>query len=516
MITDPLKTSTKEVEEIKKRITQDPKFRKALAMRSHFWFFYIYFPHYIEFEPAEFHKEIFSLTGDEKVRFAVIVAFRGSGKSTIMSLSYPIWAIIGNQQKKYPLLIGQTQQQARQMLANIKSEFETNEVLIKDFGPFEQYALTWRADSLVLPQHEARISAISAGENIRGLRHKQTRPDLIICDDVEDSDSVRSRENRDKSYKWLIGDVVPAGDIKTKTIVIGNLLHEDALVMRLKESIDSGKRAGVFKAYPLKDVSGKILWPGKFPNEKTVEMQRKLVGDDVLWEREFLLNIIPDDYTIVQREWIRYYDKLPDSNKIRPRLAAVGVDLAISEKSTADYTAMIAAYVYDFGNDLKIYILPYPVNRRLRFPKTVEEISKMSERIRINARPLILVESVGYQDALIHLLEIKNMRVEGVKVAGRDKRERLSLTTDYIQTGKVLFPKKGAELLVQQLTGFGVEKHDDLADAFSILMSKIIETDRGATPSLDPDSGKGGTIFSLSKIDRVLGHSGPVTLDMQF
>ena len=108
------------------------------------------------------------------------------------------------------------------------------------------------------------------------------------------------------------------------------------------------------------------------------------------------------------------------------------------------------------------------------------------------------------------------MWVEAVKVGGRDKRERLSLTTDYIQTGKVLFPKKGAELLVQQLTGFGVEKHDDLADAFSILMSKIIETDRGATPSLDPDSGKGETIFPLSKIDRVLGHSGPVTLDMQF
>ena len=200
MITDPLKTSTKEFEEIKKRITQDSKFRKALAMRSHFWFFYIYFSHYIEFEPAKFHKEIFSLTEDEEVRFVTIVAFRGSGKSTIISLSYPIWAIIGNQQKKYPLLIGQTQQQAKQMLANIKSELETNEVLIKDFGPFEQYADTWRADSLVLPQYGARISAISTGENIRGLRHKQTRPDLIICDDVEDADSVRSSDVFPRGY----------------------------------------------------------------------------------------------------------------------------------------------------------------------------------------------------------------------------------------------------------------------------------------------------------------------------
>ncbi|MCX6782804.1 MAG: hypothetical protein NTZ20_02285 [Candidatus Levybacteria bacterium] len=41
-----------------------------------------------------------------------------------------------------------------------------------------------------------------------------------------------------------------------------------------------------------------------------------------------------------------------------------------------------------------------------------------------------------------------------------------------------MFPNNDrAKDLILQLTGFGVEKHDDLADAFSLLILKIIEND---------------------------------------
>ena len=45
------------------------------------------------------------------------------------------------------------------------------------------------------------------------------------------------------------------------------------------------------------------------------------------------------------------------------------------------------------------------------------------------------------------------------------------------QLFKVLFPEHGAEPLILQLIGFGVEKHDDLVDAFSLLLGQIIEKD---------------------------------------
>ncbi len=38
-----------------------------------------------------------------------------------------------------------------------------------------------------------------------------------------------------------------------------------------------------------------------------------------------------------------------------------------------------------------------------------------------------------------------------------------------------MFPSQGAEQLINQIVNFGVEKHDDLADALSILILDFIE-----------------------------------------
>jgi phage terminase large subunit-like protein len=54
-----------------------------------------------------------------------------------------------------------------------------------------------------------------------------------------------------------------------------------------------------------------------------------------------------------------------------------------------------------------------------------------------------------------------------------DKRSRLILTANFIKNGKVLFPRTGAEELIRQIVHFGVEKHDDLADAFAHLIHSV-------------------------------------------
>ncbi|MCX6740934.1 MAG: hypothetical protein NTY61_00850, partial [Candidatus Parcubacteria bacterium] len=160
------------------------------------------------------HKEIFGLTHDHKIRTVVIEAFRGSGKSTIMSLSYPLWSILGCQQKKFILLVAQTQEQAHQYLANIKRELETNRILREDLGPFTEDE-EWRSSAILIPRYNARIIAVSSDTSIRGLRHLQYRPYLIICDDLEDLASVKTRESRDKIYSWFVGDVMSLGDENT-------------------------------------------------------------------------------------------------------------------------------------------------------------------------------------------------------------------------------------------------------------------------------------------------------------
>ena len=66
------------------------------------------------------------------------------------------------------------------------------------------------------------------------------------------------------------------------------------------------------------------------------------------------------------------------------------------------------------------------------------------------------------------------VKAEAIKPKG-DKRTRLALTSTSIKSGVVKFPRQGCERLIQQLVGFGVEKHDDLADAFSLLVNSTMD-----------------------------------------
>ena len=203
--------------DIEKQIKKDPKFRRALSVQSHYWFFIIYLSDYVKYKTAAFQRKMFFLTENEKIRSAVITAFRGSAKSTIMSLSYPIWAMVTGK-KKHIVILSQTQQLCKSILFNIRKEFEENELLIKDFGPFREAADQWNQNMLLNPTYNCRITCISCGESIRGIRYRQYRPDLIICDDVEDLQSVKTKEGRDKTYSWLTREVIPAGDKNTKTV----------------------------------------------------------------------------------------------------------------------------------------------------------------------------------------------------------------------------------------------------------------------------------------------------------
>jgi len=72
--------------------------------------------------------------GDEQL--SVLTAFRGSAKSTLVTLSYTLWSVFGNQQKKFVLLIGLTQPQASIHFMNIRAALEGNELLGTDFGPY--------------------------------------------------------------------------------------------------------------------------------------------------------------------------------------------------------------------------------------------------------------------------------------------------------------------------------------------------------------------------------------------
>lgn len=270
----------------------------------------------------------------------------------------------------------------------------------------------------------------------------------------------------------------------TKIIVVGNLIHEDSFIMRMKESIKPDTEDKIFKAYPLLDQNDKILWPGKYPSLNAIEKEKSKLSTDA-WMQEYLLKIVRKDSQVIQPEWIHYYDQLPKNYRDYLVCIATGVDPAISEEDTANCTAIVSAYViHDENGDIKIYIIPNPINERMNFPKAIERIKALSITLGCCQQNYLYVEDVGFQCAIVQSLVEQGFQAVGVRPGRQDKRARLSLTSPLVHNGTILFPKNGAENLITQLVGFGWEKHNDLIDAFSMLILKVMEENYTAEPQL--------------------------------
>jgi predicted phage terminase large subunit-like protein len=461
---------------LQKKLFSDQKVRAEITSQSHQWFFSTYFSNYLTHPTADLHRDLFSITEDESLPLAVIVAFRGSAKSTILTMSYPIWSVVGRQQKKFVLIASQTQYQARVHLTNIKRELESNELLANDMGPFIEQREEWGSTSLYIPRYNARITAISTEQSVRGIRHGAFRPDLIIADDVEDMASVKTREGRNKTFDWYTSEIIPAGDTYTKRIAVGNLLHEDSLLMRLKDRIENKEIDGIYREWPIVK-AGTSLWPGKYPDKLAINNLRRNVGNKIAWEREYMLRIIPDEDQVIDAGWVQYYDELPEKTEANEFINSfLSVDLAISQSATADYTAIIIIHVFGFKpEDRKYYIDRKFVNKKLTHLATLDTIAALYHAVNADSKqvPIVLVEQVQYQAAVIEQLNDRGIKSKGIKIHN-DKRARLQLASSLFEQGMVYFPNdRVIAPIIQQLVGFGVEKHDDLADSVSMGLNYI-------------------------------------------
>lgn len=433
----------------------------------------IYLPHYLKLPPADFHAELQGLLEDWTIHFLNIVGFRGSAKSTFISLALPIWAALEGK-SKFILPFSDTAVQAKLNLSNIRHELEDNDLLKIDYG--DQSAgiskqQEWTQNNLLLACG-ARILSRSRGQRVRGLRHREYRPDLVIVDDPEELEKVQKKEYRDKTERWLRSDVIPAiEEFSARLIVTGNILHTDALMARLKNDPTFEHRE-----YPLITNGGIVAWRGKYQTQESLDQQERKVGRTA-WLREYLLKVVPPEGQEIKEEWIQYYDSLPKEKDERTGeehiahvlSSGVGIDLAISKKETADFTSMVSGANAVVNGMPKIFILPNPTNERFSFHETLQAMKNTYNAMRNLALPLFFIEDVAYQKAAIEEAQRNGIPTIAMK-AGTDKRARLRAAATFVQNGTVLFPRRGAEDLITQLLGFGVEDHDDLVDAFVYLI----------------------------------------------
>lgn len=457
------------------KILDDYDFRRAMA-KTFKGFCLIYLSHHFSLPPGIYHDELMGLLSNPNERFLSILGFRGCSKSTLSSLALPLWAALEHPDY-YPFIlpIADTGMQAGINIANIKDELDHNSLIKQDYGNIngefvEAWDLKsdeeWQAKNMLL-SNGVRILARSRGQKVRGLKHYQHRPKLVIADDVEDYDWTRKKENRDKTERWLLGEVKLGIDTKVgRIIVIGNKLHQDALMMRLSNNPN-------FKNIEIpimaeKDGKNIFYWPAMFPDEKSLEFLKATPAEAIIFQREYMLKAVSEDGQPIKQEWIQYYDTKP--KEAADGMMGTGVDLAISKKETADYTTFVDGVRFYVNDVPKIYIESSPINERLTFHETIQ-LARSKKATRQGA--VFYVEDVAYQKAAIQEMERKLIPVVPMKRT-TDKHAMLLSIAPYIQNGTVVFPRTGCEDLILQMLGWGTESHDDLVDALINLVLGLV------------------------------------------
>ena len=228
-------------------LTGEDGLRRKLGAIDMEFFGRAYFPHYFSRPSPEFHRELDAIwqQGVLKGRYPLtpadtkaisrlpgvrraVAAPRGHAKSTNLTFKGTMHSTLYGY-KHYPIIISDSSEQAEGFLDNIRVEFEENTAILEDFGSLA--GSVWRSNVLVTKTN-IKIEAIGSGKKIRGRKHRNWRPDLIILDDVENDENVRTPEQRKKLKDWFDKAVSKCGDDYTDIIYIGTLLHYDSLLAK--------------------------------------------------------------------------------------------------------------------------------------------------------------------------------------------------------------------------------------------------------------------------------------------
>lgn len=419
------------------------------------------------------HESLFGYLQTCPSGLSAIVAYRTFGKTTIITQCFTLWAAL-EKPERYPFIIIVTHPGNVAIFAEmIQYALLTNPIIKSLYGDMK--TALWNKENIVLA-NGVMVAFRSIGQKIRGALWRNQRPALVIADDIEGSAlAVKNKEQRDSVEKYMRSEIIPGIDQqKGLLIVVGNVLHKDSLLPRIEKSntIDQWQ----FFRFPLLDGQGKCRWPDRYPTEQALLLLRNRAGNSA-WQREYLLRATAEEGQPILEEWIQYYDQIPNNRDNEEFLfAATGIDLAISKKETADYTAMVSilAFFDRVTQSHRFYVDPQPVIARLSFHEAVAAAQAQSIRVGNGTPSIIFVENVGYQYAAIEEMQRKSLPVFPFSPGGQDKRARIISISPYVQSGALLFPRDGADIVINQLLDFGIEEHDDAVDALTTVLLGVL------------------------------------------
>lgn len=292
--TDPtaptLSQAARSIRVVRRRAS--PEGRVAQGATSLRAFAQAYLGHHFPAGFCDLHEDIFAACDAMNTghgRRVARIAPRKYGKTTIISMALPLQQL-AYQKKSFILMVGESSTTSEANLATISNELDTNHKLREDF-PHLQPArdnkgqfVKWTDRQLVFRNY-ATIMAKGMGSRMRGLKYRQSRPDLAILDDPESPETADTFLKRRRHKRWFGGTFMGLGADGWDIYVIGNLPHHDCLIAdlvkspewdgRLWRAINIPHRAD--ERYPVgnTDTDGSALWPDMWPLDRLEAYKRE-------------------------------------------------------------------------------------------------------------------------------------------------------------------------------------------------------------------------------------------------
>lgn len=498
-------------------LTGEDGLRRKLGAIDMEFFGRAYFPHYFSRPSPEFHRELDAIwqQGVLKGRYPLtpadtkaisrlpgvrraVAAPRGHAKSTNLTFKGTMHSTLYGY-KHYPIIISDSSEQAEGFLDNIRVEFEENTAILEDFGPLA--GSVWRSNVLVTKTN-IKIEAIGSGKKIRGRKHRNWRPDLIILDDVENDENVRTPEQRSKLKNWFDKAVSKSGDDYTDIVYIGTLLHYDSLlaktltnpayrsikykaVIRFSQADDLWQQwetiftdlsnddreadaLAFFQAHKTAMLEGtQVLWEEKLSYYDLMVM-RVSEGEASFNSEEQNEPINPDDCLFME-EWFDYYNEA-EVNFGDPAFDFFGfIDPSLGKTKRSDFSAIVTLAKHKGSGYM--YVVDADIERR-HPDRIIADVLAKERWLRAsfghgyrklgaetNQFQWFLKEELAKASAKAGLY----LPIEEVQQTS-DKVMRVQTLQPDVKNKYIKFNRRHKRLL-EQLTQFPMGAHDDGPDA---------------------------------------------------
>lgn len=297
-------------------------------------------PRYDQPQPTpDFHREGWALYCSDSKQCA-IAAPRNHAKSTGFTHDY-ILAVTLFRERDYVIIVGSSEEMAIEHLGDIASELHENDDLRREFK-IKGFITDAKTDIIIecTDGHQFRVIARGAEQKIRGRKWRGKRPDLIVCDDIEDDEQVENRDRRRKFSHWFFRAAKQALRDGGKIRVHGTVLHDDSLLNKLLKHEQWS--SACWRAHTAFDDFSNILWPEKFPESRLRALRQELIdaGDAPGYSQEYLNDPLDNSDAFLRKD---DFIEMDQEDRDIDKVICVAADFAVSKADMANRTSFSIA-----------------------------------------------------------------------------------------------------------------------------------------------------------------------------